>query len=71
MEQTLLSRKQAGERLGVSSQTVSRLIRDGSLVAHRVSERRVMVSEDSLRRYVAERELPKEDGQCLNQEDER
>lgn len=48
----LLTRQQAAEALGVSVQTVARLIRRGQLETRRVGERMVRIPAESLERYV-------------------
>jgi excisionase family DNA binding protein len=52
MEKVLVSRRDAAERLGISAQTVSRLIRAGEVKSCRIGERRVMVDGASLDAYI-------------------
>ena len=46
-----LSRRAAAKQLGVSIQTLDALVRDGS-IEHRKVRRRVLIPEESLRKYL-------------------
>jgi excisionase family DNA binding protein len=49
----VITRLEAAKRLGVSDQTVSRLIRAGKLRGRKVTPRRVVVEEASVEEYLA------------------
>jgi excisionase family DNA binding protein len=57
MEQIMLTRVQAAERLGLSPQTVGRLIRSGTLPAFRIGERRLFIPAAAVENYLAGREI--------------
>lgn len=50
----MISRQQAAETLGVSAQTIDRLIDAGRLRALRLGKRRIGIPQASLATYVAE-----------------
>lgn len=67
----LLSLKEAGERLGVSHDTVNRLVRQGALRVADVSagaqRARLRISEDELARFIESRtySAPEQDSDSL------
>ncbi len=67
MVEKFVSKQQVAETLGISTQTVDRLIAAGSLRSYKVGKRRVGISDSSLREYVA----GITDNVSLNQEDKR
>jgi excisionase family DNA binding protein len=52
VQMTLLTRREVAEALGVSVQTVARLIRRGELETVRVGERFIRIPAESLERYL-------------------
>jgi excisionase family DNA binding protein len=55
MNDRLLTKREVGERLGISKPTVQRLIARGDLEVVRVSERAVRISEGAVRSLVERR----------------
>ena len=56
MEKLGYSQKEAAEALGVGRQTIAKMIQAGKVIAKRPSPGRVIISAESLREYMNERE---------------
>jgi excisionase family DNA binding protein len=48
----MLSRNEAASALGISAQTVSRLITGGEIVGYRIGKRQLMVAQSEVERYI-------------------